>query len=54
MLFLRIMLLVGGCRVLLTLVGVVQGICESFELVRLTHRGAGRAMRDDTRGGSRG
>jgi hypothetical protein len=37
MLFLKLMLIVGGCGVLLTLVGVVHDICESFELVRLMH-----------------
>jgi len=38
MLILKLMLVVGACGVLLTLVGVVHDIRESFELVRLTHR----------------
>ncbi len=38
MLLLKLMLAVGACGVLLTLVGVVHDIRESFELVRLTHR----------------
>jgi uncharacterized membrane protein YcjF (UPF0283 family) len=46
MLILKLMLVVGACGVLLTLVGVVHDIRESFELVRLTHR-------DDERGASR-
>jgi hypothetical protein len=52
------MLLVGAGGILLTLVGVVHDIRESFELVRLTRRDDGhinardsrRAMRDDARG----
>jgi hypothetical protein len=58
MLFLKLMLLVGACGVLLTLVGVVHDIRESFELVRLTHRDAGRinapGSRRARRDGSRG
>ena len=42
MLILKLMLVVGACGVLLTLVGVVHDIRESFELVRLTHRDDGR------------
>ncbi|MGA8072225.1 MAG: hypothetical protein WB995_02045 [Candidatus Acidiferrales bacterium] len=38
MLLLKLMLVVGACGVLLTLVGVVHDIRESFELVKLTHR----------------
>jgi len=57
MLILKLMLVVGACGVLLTLVGVVHDIRESFELVRLTHRdderidapGSRRAKSDATR-----
>ncbi len=61
MLFLKLMLVVGACGVLLTLVGVVHDIRESFELVRLTHRDderinaqhSRRTRRDGPRGAAR-
>jgi uncharacterized membrane protein YcjF (UPF0283 family) len=49
MLFLKLMLVVGACGVLLTLLGVVHDIRESFELVRLTHRDDGRMNAQDSR-----
>jgi len=49
MLLLKLMLLVGACGVLLTLVGVVHDIRESFELVRLTRRDDGRINEQDSR-----
>lgn len=36
MIFLKLMLVIGGGGILLTLVGVVRDIRESFELARLT------------------
>ena len=54
MLFLKLMLVIGACGVLLTLVGVVHDIRESFELVRLTRRDAGRINAPDSRRGKSG
>ena len=49
MLLLKLMLVVGACGVLLTLVGVVHDIRESFELVRLTRRDDGRIYAQNSR-----
>ncbi len=45
MIFLKLMLVIGGGGILLTLVGVVRDIRESFELARLT--GAGHGQSED-------
>ncbi len=48
MLLLRLMLVVGVGGIVVTLIGVVRDIRESFELARLTHPVDANARRDDT------